>query len=74
MTRDLLDTGLGIREEDWPTTPEGIAAMRARMAQFEPLEMTSEEEANWKAALRAQRDKEKATFFEDGERLREMWE
>lgn len=27
---------LGMREEDWPTTPEGIAALLARMDQIEP--------------------------------------
>ncbi len=27
---------LGMREEDWPTTPEGIAALLARMDQVEP--------------------------------------
>ncbi len=27
---------LGMREEDWPTTPEGIAALVARMDQVEP--------------------------------------
>jgi hypothetical protein len=26
---------LGMREEDWPTTPEGIAALLARMDQVE---------------------------------------
>jgi hypothetical protein len=37
---------IGMREEDWPTTPEGIAALLARMDQIEPLEMTPEEEAH----------------------------
>ena len=27
---------LGMRKEDWPTTPEGIAALSARMDQVEP--------------------------------------
>jgi len=26
----------GMREEDWPTTPEGIAALLTRMDQVEP--------------------------------------
>jgi hypothetical protein len=26
---------LGMREEDWPTTPEGVAALLARMDQVE---------------------------------------
>jgi hypothetical protein len=29
--------GIGIREEDWPTTPEGIAALVARMDQIQPF-------------------------------------
>jgi hypothetical protein len=28
---------LGMREEDWPTTPEGIAALLARMDEVERL-------------------------------------
>jgi hypothetical protein len=40
---------LGMREEDWPTTPEGIAALLARMDQIEPLEMTEEERADLEA-------------------------
>jgi hypothetical protein len=27
---------LGMREEDWPTTPDGIAALLVRMDQVEP--------------------------------------
>jgi hypothetical protein len=27
----------GLREEDWPTTPEGIAELVARIDQIEPL-------------------------------------
>jgi hypothetical protein len=46
----------GLREEDWPTTPEGIAALVARMEQVEPLLLSSEEEAGWKAGLKAQRE------------------
>jgi hypothetical protein len=36
----------GIREDEWPTTPEGIAALLARMDQFDAIEMTPEEEAD----------------------------
>src|SRR5438309_133855 len=42
----------GLREEDWPTTPEGVAALAQRMREVEPLEMTVEEEADlaqWRA-------------------------
>jgi hypothetical protein len=36
----------GIRDDEWPTTPEGIAALLARMDQFEAIEITPEEEAD----------------------------
>src|SRR3954470_9765905 len=45
----------GMREEDWPTTPEGIAALLTRMDQIEPLEMTPEEEvelAAWRQTVK----------------------
>src|SRR5690348_7157500 len=65
---------LGMREEDWPTDPEGIARHLALMDQIEPLEMTPEEEAQWQAARQAQKEFEKAIFFEHAEKLRRMWE
>jgi hypothetical protein len=34
-----------MREEDWPTTPEGIAALLERWKQHEPLTFTPEERA-----------------------------
>ena len=46
----------GMREEDWPTTPEGIAALLARMDQVEPLIMTPEEEAEWEAIRKEQKE------------------
>ena len=30
---------LGMREDDWPTTPEGIATLLARMDKVEPSEL-----------------------------------
>ncbi len=65
---------LGMREEDWPTTPEGIAVLLARMDQLQPGWLSSEDEAAWKAALQAQKDFEKATFNEWSEKLRRTWE
>ena len=35
----------GMREQDWPTTPEGITALLHRWEEHEPLRMTPEEEA-----------------------------
>ncbi len=40
---------LGIREEDWPTTPEALADWIAWFDSLEPVELTPEEEADWKA-------------------------
>jgi hypothetical protein len=37
---------IGIRDEDWPATPEGIAALLARMDHVEPFEMSPDEEAD----------------------------
>jgi hypothetical protein len=71
---ESLRPTLGMREQDWPTTPEGIAALLARMDQIEPLIMTPEEEAAWKGDLKSQREHDKATFAERAEKLRRMWE
>ena len=65
---------LGMREEDWPTTPEGIAALLARMDQVEPGWLSPEDDAAWRAALHAQKEIEKARFFEEADKLRRMWE
>jgi hypothetical protein len=40
---------LGMREEDWPTTPEGIATLLARMDQVEPGWLSPENDAAWRA-------------------------
>lgn len=61
----------GMREEDWPTTPEGIAALLKRM---EPGWLSPEDEAAWRAALRDQKEVEKTRFSEEAEKLRRMWE
>jgi hypothetical protein len=53
---------LGLPEEDWPTDPAGIARHLALMDQIEPLIRTPDEEAEWQAARKAQKDFEKANF------------
>lgn len=40
---------LGIREEDWPTTPEALAEWLVWFDSLEPIELTDEEEADCKA-------------------------
>jgi len=42
----------GMDESEWPTTPEGIEALIARMDSREPLELTPEEERKWNEGLR----------------------
>ena len=61
-------------DEEGPATPEVIAARLALMDQLEPGWLSPEDDAAWRAALRAQKEYEKARFFEDSEKLRRMWE
>src|SRR6266699_2052071 len=60
---------IGMREEDWPTSPEAIAALLARMDQVEPGWLSPEDDAAWRAALRTHKEIEKARFFEDAEKM-----
>lgn len=65
---------LGLREEDWPTDPEGIAQLLARMDQLEPIEMTPEEEAAWQAARKTPKELEKVNFDKWSRQLEELFE
>jgi hypothetical protein len=65
---------LGVREEDWQDTPEAIAAWLKWYDSLEPLQLTPQEEADWRAARQAQRDLQKATFNERAEKVRRVWE
>ncbi|MHB1425646.1 MAG: hypothetical protein ACYC3I_20955 [Gemmataceae bacterium] len=65
---------LGIREEDWPTDPEGISRLLALMDQIEPLEMTPQEEAAWEAERKARKEWEKANFDKRSRKLEELFE
>ena len=62
---DVTRPFIGMREEDWPTTPEGIAALLARMDQVEPGWLSPEDDVAWRTALREQNQIEKAQFYED---------
>jgi hypothetical protein len=64
----------GMREEDWPTTSEGIAALLARMDSVEPSWLPPEEDVDWRSSLCKQKEIDKAQFFKDTEKLRSMWE
>lgn len=65
---------MGLREDQWPTTPEEIAGHLARMDLVEPGWLSPADEAAWRAALREQREKEKSTFREEADRLRDTWQ
>jgi hypothetical protein len=65
---------LGFREQDWENTPEAIAAWLRWYDALEPLQLTPEEEAEWRAARQAQKEREKAAFAEHAEKLRRTWE
>ena len=57
---------IGMREEDWPTTPEAIEKHLALMDQIEPLILTPEEEAAWEADRKARKEYEKSIYQVDG--------
>jgi hypothetical protein len=65
---------LGMREEDWPTTPEGIAALLCRMNSIEPDWLSAADDTAWRESLKAQRELEKAHFEEDAKSLQRIWE
>ncbi len=65
---------LGMREEHWPTSPEGIAALLERMEQMEPGWLSPEDDAVCRATLRAQKEAEKSQFLEEAQKLERMWE
>jgi len=64
--------GIGIREEDWPTTPEGIEALVARMDQIQPF-LTLEEEAEWKKALAEQKAWEMANWEAHSKQIEDLF-
>jgi hypothetical protein len=59
---------------DEPMTPEEIQRVLAAMDQMEPLQMTDAELAAWEAERQARKDREKADFFKQAEKLQRMWE
>jgi hypothetical protein len=65
---------MGMREEDWPTDPDAVARLLARMDQTEPLLLTPEEEAEWQAAQTAQKEYEIARWDERAKRLHGLFE
>ncbi len=60
---------MGMREEDWDDSPEGIAAWIRWYDSLEPLILTPEEQAEWDAARKAQKEFEKDKFEERAKRI-----
>jgi hypothetical protein len=50
------DERVGLPEEEWPSTPEGRAALVARLDAIGPLDITPEEEAEIRSARSAVRE------------------
>ncbi len=57
-----VPVSIGMRAENWPTTPEAIARHVALMGQFEPLDISPEEEAEWEAARQDRKDLKTSRF------------
>lgn len=70
----LAEDTFGIREEDWPETPDAIAEWLTWYDTLEPLIFTDEERVAWEANRQARKEWEKAHFNEHAEKLRRMWE
>ena len=68
------EEAVGTDEATWRNTPEAIADWLQWYDSLEPIARTPEEEAEWEAARKAQRAREKAASLERGEQLRRMWE
>ncbi len=62
-----------VTDDEPADDPESIARWIAEFDAIPPLQMTAEEEADWQAAQEAQKEFEKATFFERAENLRRMY-
>jgi hypothetical protein len=64
--------GIGIRDEDWPTTPEGIAALVAKIDQIQPFLAPVEEEA-WHKALAEQKAWELANWEAHSQKIEDLF-
>jgi hypothetical protein len=61
-------------EDEEADDPESIARWIAAFDAIPPLNMTPEEEAEWQAARKAQKEFEKAAFYERADKLRRISE
>ena len=71
--RPIGDT-VGLTEDGWPETPEEIEVWLRWYDSLEPLILTPEDEARIAAARKAQREFELATWDEQAEKARKLFE
>jgi hypothetical protein len=64
----------GMLEDEQKDDSESIARWLTEFDSIPPLRMTPEEEVEWQAARRAQKEFEKATFAAHSEKLQRAWE
>lgn len=55
--------------DDGPPSPDEIARLLAAMEQMIPFELSDAERAAWEAERQARKEREKAAFAAEGERL-----
>jgi len=55
-------------------SPEEIAKTLAAMDQVEPFDLSDAERAEWDAERQARKEREKAQFAEQADKLRRVWE
>jgi hypothetical protein len=65
---------VGLREEDWPKTPEEIAEWLRWADSIEPLIFTPEEEAEIEAARKAQREYDLSKWDERCRKIEKLFE
>jgi hypothetical protein len=65
--------GIGMREEDWDDSPEGVARWIARIDSLQPF-LSPEEEAEWQKARAEQKAWQLAHWEERCRKIEELFE
>jgi len=65
---------IGIDESDWNDSPAGIEAWIRQYESLKPLILTDADRAEIDTAMREQEEWEKRHFFEQTDKLRQLWE
>lgn len=65
---------LDVPDDDEPMTQMEIERRLALMDQMQPLQMSDEEIAQWEAERKAQREWDKAHFYERAKKLEKIWQ